>query len=63
MDLRSDPQQPVTGSIGSLESWHVRGLGPAVDDEGSLVGSRRRPYSYWAECECPGDCTRDHENE
>ncbi len=38
-------------------------LGLTSDDEGSRIGSRTRPDSFWAECECPDDCPRDHDNE
>jgi hypothetical protein len=27
------------------------------------AGSGSPAYSFWAECECPGDCLRDHANE
>jgi hypothetical protein len=63
MDLRFESRQPVMDAAGSPESWIQRAPGLAVDDERSLAGPGRRPYSYWAECECPGDCPRDHENE
>jgi hypothetical protein len=36
---------------------------PTVDAAGPRVGSRSPAYSFWAECECPGDCLRDHANE
>ena len=63
MDLRSDPRQPINGNVGSPESWRLPAAGLAVDDDGSLAASGTRPYSYRAECECPHDCPRDHENE
>ncbi len=34
-----------------------------VDGPDSLAEPAARGYSFWAECECPGDCLRDHENE
>ena len=63
MDLKFDLGQPVKRTVGSLEPSHLWVLGLTVDDDGSVVGPGRRQYSYWAECECPGDCLRDHENE
>ena len=63
MDLRSDPRQPVSGTVGSLESWRLPTAGLAADDDGSLAGGGPRPYSYRTECECPYDCPMDHENE
>ena len=63
MDLKIDLRQPVKATVGSLEPSHLWVLGLAVDEDGSLVGPGRRQYSYWAECECPDDCLRDHENE
>jgi len=63
MDPEVVQRQPSAAQVGSLEPSHLWVLGPALDDEGSLVGPGRREYSYWAECECPDDCLRDHENE
>jgi hypothetical protein len=63
MNLKVDLRQQLRESVGSLEPSHLWVLGLSVDDDGSLVGPGRRPYSYWADCECPGDCLRDHENE
>ena len=37
--------------------------GRTVDEPGPRVQSGSPAYSYWAECECPGDCLRDHANE
>lgn len=63
MNLDVDPRQPVNDAVGPLEPAHLWAIGLTVDDNGSLVGRGRRQYSYWAECECPGDCLRDHDNE
>ena len=63
MNLQLDQRQPMKQAIGSLEPSHLWVLGLAVDDDGSLVGPNGRQPSYWAECECPDDCPRDHENE
>jgi hypothetical protein len=38
-------------------------LGLTIDPDGSVAGPGLRRFSFWAECECPGDCNRDHENE
>jgi hypothetical protein len=63
MNLNIDLGQPASETVGSLEPSHLWVLGLAVDDDGSLVGPGRRQDSSWAECECPDDCLRDHENE
>ena len=63
MSLDVEPRQTATHVVGSLEPSHLWILGLAIDEDGLLVGPARQPYSYWAECECPGDCLRDHENE
>jgi hypothetical protein len=68
MDLNVDLRQPVRATVGRLESSHRSALGLAADEGSALTerGARQsgtRQYSYWAECECPGDCLRDHENE
>lgn len=49
-----------------LESIDLRKLwvlGIAMEPDGTLAGPGLRRYSFWAECECPDDCNRDHENE
>ena len=38
-------------------------LGPVHDEHDSRVKPLPRPYSFLAECECPHDCPRDHDNE
>jgi hypothetical protein len=63
MNLQVDLRQPGKAAVGSLEPSHLWVLGLAVDDEGSLVGPGNGPSSSWAECECPDDCLRDHDNE
>jgi hypothetical protein len=63
MDLKVVQRQPSAAPLGSLEPSHLWVLGLALADKGSLVGPGRREYSFLAECECPDDCLRDHENE
>ncbi len=63
MELMVDLRQPVQETVGSLEPSHLWVLGLALDDQGTLVGLGTRQYSFWADCECPDDCLRDHENE
>ncbi len=63
MDLKVDQRHRIENAVGSLEPSHPWVLGLAVEEYGSLVAPTLRPYSYRAECECPDDCLRDHENE
>lgn len=68
MDLKVDIRQSVKATVDRLEPSRPQTPALAVDAVGWLVGpdtrqSGTRPYSNWAECECPGDCLRDHENE
>lgn len=35
----------------------------AATRSGEPATAEARPYSFMAECECPGHCPRDHENE
>ena len=63
MERKVDLRQPIEPTVGSLAPSHLWVLGLAVDDEGTIVGPGRRQYSDLAECECPDDCLRDHENE
>jgi hypothetical protein len=63
MDLTVDLRQPFKETVGSLEPSHLWVLGLTVDDDSSFVGRTTGQNSYSAECECPDDCLRDHENE
>lgn len=54
---RADVSRPV------VESPGVWALGAVVEGDGSPAGPGVHRRSDWAECECPGDCLRDHENE
>jgi len=56
----------------SIDAWPPAGetavshqpAGPrAIDEAGSLNRPDMRGFSYLAECQCPDDCPRDHENE
>jgi hypothetical protein len=68
MDLEVDIRLPVKATVSSLEPSHGLVLGMAVGEDSPPVGPSTGPsgtpqHSYWAECNCPGDCPRDHENE
>jgi len=63
MELSMDLRQPVPGTVNPIEPSHLWVLGLAAVDDGRLAGPGGLPSSYWAECECPDDCLRDHENE
>ena len=63
MDLTFDPRLPVKETVGSSELARSWALGPDGGDDDSPVGQGPRRYSFWAECECPDLCLRDHENE
>jgi hypothetical protein len=54
---------PSPAVVGDLEPRHLWVLGLAAEDGGAIVGPGRRDLSWWAECDCPNDCLRDHENE
>jgi len=58
-----DQGQSIQGIVGSLERSHLWIVGLAAPDDGPVAKPQGRPYSFWAECECPDDCLRDHENE
>ena len=63
MELNANLRPPTQKPFASLEPSHLWVLGLAVDDDGSLVGAGSGPDSHWADCECPDNCPRDHENE
>lgn len=63
MEFEMNLRQPVYRTAGVFEPARLWALRPVRDDDASDAGTRKRPYSFWAECECPSDCLRDHENE
>jgi hypothetical protein len=68
MDLKVNIRQTVKATVDRLEPSRPWAPALAVHEGGSPGGpgtrqSGMRQYSYWAECGCPGDCLRDHENE
>jgi hypothetical protein len=63
MNLQIDLREPLQKTVGSLQPSHLWVLDRPVDHDGTLVGPGGPQPSYWAECECPDDCPRDHENE
>jgi len=58
-----EQREPAHTSVASPEPSKPWVLGLVSDDEGSRTGPQARPSSFWAECECPDDCPRDHANE
>jgi hypothetical protein len=63
MVLTVDLRHPVPEPGASLEPSPGREIARVVDGEVSPVGPGTSWYSFWADCECPDDCLRDHENE
>jgi len=61
MQLTIETRQPTKRTAGSMEPPNPWILG--LVDDSPRAESGLRPYSYTAECECPDDCLRDHENE
>jgi hypothetical protein len=58
---RDKPQgQPGLSDLATAHLWVV---GLALDREGAVTGPGHRTASYWAACECPDLCLRDHEND
>ncbi len=57
MELSVDQRQPF-----ALQEPSPR-QGVLIDGPDSRVEPASPEYSFWAECECPGDCLRDHEND
>ena len=63
MQLTVDVRQPIQQNAAGLDDSRRWILGPfAADEDGGAMGGSR-PYSFFAECECPDDCLIDHENE
>ena len=63
MDLSVDQRQPAVQPVAMHEPSPRQGVLRVVDGSDSPVESAALDFSFWAECECPGDCLRDHENE
>ena len=62
MQLNTETRQPDRQVFATAERspWS---LGLTGADEGSSTTASGSPDSFTAECECPDDCLRDHENE
>jgi hypothetical protein len=63
MQLNVDVQQPARQTAGSAESPQPWIRGVYLVDDGPSAAPAERPYSFLADCECPADCLRDHDNE
>ena len=63
MQLNVEVRPQARQMAGSWESPQPLVLGVDMSDDGSRAVPAGRPYSFLAECECPADCLRDHENE
>ena len=63
MQLDVDIRQQAQHATGTAESAQQRIRGLNAVDDGSRAAPAGRPYSFLADCECPADCLRDHENE
>lgn len=59
MDSRQLYRQGQSGS----QPWGAWNAGLAAIRDGSLTVPDGQPSSATAECECPDDCLRDHEND
>jgi hypothetical protein len=63
MELSFDRGQPAVPKAAPREPSSDEGVPPVVDRSDSFVEPVARRYSFLVECECPGDCLRDHANE
>jgi len=63
MLLSVERRHPVPEPDASLEPSLGRGIALVVEVGRSPEGAGTHRYSFWADCECPDDCLRDHENE
>jgi hypothetical protein len=64
MNVRDKDPTTTAGERGDpLDRRNLWVLGLVVEPDGTIVGPGLRRFSFWAACECPDDCSRDHENE
>jgi hypothetical protein len=64
MEARDEVTVPAAPrSLDAIDPGKLWVLGLTIEPDGKIAGPALRRYSFWAECECPGDCNRDHENE
>jgi hypothetical protein len=63
MVLGVDLRHPVPEPDPSVEPSRKRENPMGVGAETSPTKTGTPRYSFWADCECPDDCLRDHENE
>ena len=55
--------QSTSQSVASAVLSRLKSLVSATSGREGIGSTDPRPYSFLSECECPGDCLRDHENE
>jgi hypothetical protein len=63
MQLSVDVPQPAHQVAALAEPSHPWILGLIARDDSPRATPEGSPYSFLAECECPDECLRDHENE
>jgi len=63
MQLNVDVHQSTPPNAGSAEASRGWIFGLVAPDDSQLAMPQALPYSFEADCECPDDCLRDHENE
>jgi hypothetical protein len=63
VQLNVDVRQPAQQTAGSPEAPQPWILSLSGVDDSPSAAPAGRPYSFLADCECPADCLRDHENE
>jgi len=64
MERTVESGQPVpTPLVATTAPGRAAIVDPTVDEARPRSGSASPADSFLAECECPGDCLRDHANE
>ena len=63
MDTHDEPIRPTRPLLETLDPTRLWVLGLGIDEAGDVIGPGQRQFSFWAECECPDACNRDHANE
>ena len=63
MDLSPDQPRPAFPPVASREPSPSQRARHVTEGPEALVEPAAGRYSFWADCECPDDCLRDHANE
>jgi hypothetical protein len=63
MEMSLDQPRPALSPVTSREPSPSQRARQITERPKAVVEPATRGSSFWADCECPDDCLRDHANE